>query len=297
MKISLRILPAALLLCCILCMPSPVTARSEDAFIVSDDPYCLPLDLDFENYKPDPDCFTKNSYHDDSLDITLESQKYRGIEFYIARIRVQSPTQLRTAIAGKPNEDVTVMPSRMAKKLNAVLTINSENYTHRKERSYVYRQGIAMRNDAHPDLDVLIIDSEGDFHIFTSKTKKEEIAAFIESGGTPVNAFSFGPALVSDGQRCKLNKNYEHYPNKNTWRTIIAQDGPLSYLFIISTGGTHAEIADFCYNLGVTAAYNLDGGYSSTMLFGEKYIGGRSKGRERAQSDIIYVVTAVQQSD
>lgn len=259
----------------------------------TDDPWYLPLDFSFQNYKADPSAFTEEGYHDESLDITFEEQSWRGITFLIARIRVKSPTQLRTAIAGQPNEDVTVKPSAMARKLNAVLTINADNYTHRNKYSFIYRQGVPLRTCTDPDVDVLVIDRDGDFHIFTAHCTDYPLEEYLLDGEQILQAFSFGPALVIDGQMADLKKDYPYYPNKNTWRSFIAQDGPLSYLFVTSSGGTHEELAAFAGSLNVQNAYNLDGGYSSVMIFNNQYLGGRRASRERAQSDILYVVTAV----
>lgn len=259
----------------------------------TDDPWYLPLDPGFENYAPDPAAFSEKGYHDESLSIVLEERDMKGNRFVIARIQLKSPTQLRTAIAGAPNEDVTALPSSMGRKLHAVLTLNSENYTHRDRLSFVYRQGQELRGCVTPERDVLVIDREGTFHIFLKEEKEYSLSEFMEDDIGILQAFSFGPALIKNGEVVPERHNYGYYPDKNTWRTFIAQDGPLSYLFVISSGGTHQELAAFAATLGVENAYNLDGGYSSVMLLGDRYLGSRSKSKERAQSDILYIVTAV----
>ena len=47
------------------------------------------------------------------------------------------------------------------------------------------------------------------------------------------------------------------------------------------------------YGLGCAQAFNLDGGNSAEMAFGEKVIKGQPGGAERGLSDIIYFATAV----
>lgn len=257
------------------------------------DPWALPMDFTFPNYQPDPNGFTDMSYHDDTLDITVEMTSWQGTKFYIARVKVASPTQLRTAIAGKPNVSSKELPSIMGRKMNAVLTINGEYYTQRTQDIFIYRQGFMFRNDPDRVKDVLIIDSKGDFHIFTSENKKQEIQEFLDAGNVVYQAFSFGPALIANGERVKYRKEYYFYPEDRTWRTFIAQDGPLSYVCVISEGSTHRELAAFAETLNLQAAYNLDGGQSSVMIFNNKYVGNRKKDTEREQSDIIYFVTAI----
>lgn len=258
-----------------------------------EDLYALPLDFSFPNYSPDPAGFRDMTYHDETLDISIEPVTWKGLTFHVAHVKVASPTQLRTAIAGKPNATVTELPSVMGEKLNAVLVVNGEYYTHRTRDIFVYRQGFMLRNAPDPVKDVLIIDDRGDFHVFTSADKAQEIQSFLDAGNTVCQAFSFGPALIADGEQVKFRKDYYFNPDERTWRTFIAQDGPLSYVFVISEGSTQREIYDFAAALDLQAAYNLDGGQSSVMLFNGQYVGDRKKSSERPQSDIIYIVTAV----
>ena len=93
----------------------------------------------------------------------------------MAYFQVKSPTQLRTAVAGRPNESVAALPSQMGKAKNAVLVLNGEYYIQRTKDIFICRQGKVFRDQADPVKDVLVIDDRGDFHIFTSKDKAAEI--------------------------------------------------------------------------------------------------------------------------
>lgn len=275
-----------LLLMCLMLMLG--TALAEGAA------YDLPLDIDFPTYPADPAGFTETTYHDDSLDVRLEEGKHRGVQYHVAYFQVKSPTQLRTAIAGRPNESVAALPSQMGKAKNAVLILNGEYYIQRTRNILIWRQGKEFRDQADPVKDVLIIDDAGDFHIYTSENKAEEIKAFQDNGGNIVNAFSFGPALVINGEKVKLREDYYFYPRERTGRSAVAQVGPLSYAFIYCPAATQQEICDVVAQLNVQQAYNLDGGNSSVMIFNDSYVGGKRRNTEREQSDILYVVTAVE---
>ena len=83
-------------------------------------------------------------------------------------------------------------------------------------------------------------------------------------------------------------------------RTVIAQMGPLEYVFVEaegrvqhSKGVTTDQMGAFMESLGVQTAYCLDGGNSSIMLFNGKYYDANYTDSEREQSDIIYIATAV----
>jgi exopolysaccharide biosynthesis protein len=213
------------LICLLLLCLVPMTAFCESNFN-------LPLDISVGGYVPNPDSFSVDSYQDESLTVKVETRDAGGVYYHIVWVTVKSPTQLRTAVAGKPNQNVTASPIKMAKALNAVFTINGEFYVQRTRDVFIYRQGEMYRNDADPKKDVLIIDDQGDFHIFTSEKKTEEIQNYIDNGGKIVNAFSFGPALVIDGKVAKVRDDYYFDGLHRLPRSVIAQVGPLSYVFV-----------------------------------------------------------------
>lgn len=269
------------------------------SFALAENNYSLPLDISVGGFTP-KGVFTPTTYEDESLSVHIDEILTDKQRVFIAYFTVKSPTQLRTAMAGAPNSMVTALPSRMGKKLNAVLVVNGEFYVQRTHDTIIYRQGEMIRNEPDPLKDVLIIDEAGDFHIFTSENKKEEIEAYKANGGSIVNAFSFGPAYVVDGVPVTPRENYYFTPNEHLSRTVIAQVDELSYAFVMVEGIAHdkigftqKEMADFLATMNFKQAYALDGGQSTVMLFNRKYVGRINKNTERAQSDIVYVVSAV----
>ena len=263
--------------------------------------YSLPVDFS-GGYTPNPHGFTKNSYEDASLSVKMERRDIDGVRYDIAWIKVASPTQLRTAIAGAPNEVVAEKPGRMARSVNAVVAINGDFYTQRKD-GLIYRQGQAFRYVLNPEKDILVIDDLGDLHVFLgSENQTTELLTFLQSGRTIVNAFTFGPAIVKDGVALPIPETYltRFDSNIRAPRTVIAQIGPLEYVFVEaegrvshSKGVTTDQMGEFMAELGVKTAYCLDGGNSSIMLFGGKYYDANYAASEREQSDIIYVCSAV----
>ncbi|MBQ2928949.1 MAG: phosphodiester glycosidase family protein [Clostridia bacterium] len=263
--------------------------------------YSLPVDFS-GGYTPNPHGFTKNSYEDASLSVKMERRDIDGVRYDIAWIKVASPTQLRTAIAGAPNEVVAEKPGRMARSVNAVVAINGDFYTQRKD-GLIYRQGQAFRYVLNPEKDILVIDDLGDLHVFLgSENQTTELLTFLQSGRTIVNAFTFGPAIVKDGVALPIPETYltRFDSNVRAPRTVIAQIGPLEYVFVEaegrvshSKGVTTDQMGEFMAELGVKTAYCLDGGNSSIMLFNGKYYDANYAASEREQSDIIYVCSAV----
>lgn len=281
------------IVCLLLVLPAMALADADPA-------YKLPIDMDFSCYEPNPACFTDSGYKDDSLTVRCEHRKKDGVIYDIIWIDVKHPSQLRTFTAGQPNEPAIELVSAMSRYVNAVAAINGEYYLQRERDIYVWRQGVIYRQKPDPKKDILVIDSKGDFHIFTTKNKEAELKDYLRAGGDIVNAFSFGPALVINGKEQKIRKDYFFNADQRLPRTVIAQKGPLSYVFVVaegkkkdSKGCTHQEMAAFMANLGVKTAYNLDGGQSTVMMFHGKYYLDYYRELEREQSDLVFVTTAV----
>lgn len=261
--------------------------------------YHLPVDFS-AGPKPNPAAYGTESYEDESLSVRMETRDIDRVRYNLAWIKIKSPTQLRTAIAGKPNEVVADRPSRMARRQNAVVAINGDFYTQRRD-GLIYRQGTPFRYELNEEKDALVIDENGDFHIFVA-TQAEELLAFLKSGRQIINAFTFGPAIVKDGEILPLPETYvTRFDNTvRAPRMAVAQIGPLEYVFVEaqgrndeSIGVTSDDMAIFMHSLGVQQAYLMDGGNSCVMLFNGRYYDSNYKESEREQSDIIYVVSAV----
>lgn len=117
-----------LLSLCLLCLLLPALGEEE---------YSLPVDFS-GGYAPQAGNFTENGYEDASLSVKMERRDIDGVRYDIAWIRVKSPTQLRTAVAGNANEVVAEKPGKMARRVNAVVAINGDFYTQRKD-GLIYR--------------------------------------------------------------------------------------------------------------------------------------------------------------
>ena len=83
-------------------------------------------------------------------------------------------------------------------------------------------------------------------------------------------------------------------------RTAIGIVDELHYVFVCvdgrtsdSRGMTVYELAEFMQSLGVSTAYNLDGGGSATMYFNGQVVNTPTSngdlGDEREVSDIVYI--------
>ncbi len=113
-------------------------------------------------------------------------------------------------------------------------------------------------------------------------------------------AFTFGPALVQDGGVCVSQTDEVGKAKASNPRTALGIIDKNHFVLVVSDGRTDEsegfslyELAQFMQGLGVTCAYNLDGGGSSTMVFQGSLVNnptttGNST-KERSVNDIIYI--------
>ncbi len=258
----------------------------------------LPVDL-APGMIPNPAGFTETSYQDESISVNLESREVGDSMFHVARVKIAHPSQLRTALAGPYGTKKTNKTSAMAIANNAVVAMNGDYYNNR-EGGYIARQGETFRKKPSKNLDMLVIDSKGDFHVLV-QSDPEKLTALVKDQVNPiVQAFTFGPALIVDGSLQPLPESYPFNIRRQEPRAAIGQVGPLEYVMVVvdgrrddSPGVTMEDLAAFMAELGCTQAFNLDGGNSATMIFNNAYYSRKTDNSERSVSDIIYFASSV----
>ena len=283
-------------------------AGAEDAALTA--PLTLPWDLS-PGPEPDPAGSAGDTYADPSIRVRLETREEEGVIWHLAFVRIASPAQLRTYTADPGNllSRRTASVSKMARAAHAVVAINGDFYNNdAKEASVEYRMGQKVRYKAYRQKDVLLIDDRGDFHLILAGSRQTnaeqlDILADAFSAHHVINAFTFGPALVVDGRAQAINPHYSYTPNRKDPRSAIGQLGSLSYVLAVaegrgaSSGATMQELADYMAALGCLQAYNLDGGNSSQLVFGDTVLKGQPTASDRTVNDILYFASAMPDSD
>lgn len=272
----------------------------------------LPIDMspgmrpDEASYLPD-----QAGYEDASISVRIYKDRAYDSNILYAHIKIQDPSQLRTAPASTWIHTGNRQAATIAKRYKAVVAINGDFFQFNAER-YIVRQGRRIRNRPTGE-DLLFIDSQGDFHV-AYHARRDDIAQVNQAiealGRTVYNCFSFGPILVDNGQAVfSADQDYFNAaPKKKTQRAILAQLGELEYL-IVSTEGpedpgskglTLAEAAEYTARIGLALrpegcryAYNLDGGSSNSLVLHNEKINSPKNPKKRAVSDIIYFATLV----
>lgn len=231
--------------------------------------------------------------------VELSTYRYEDTTVYVADIRTSDASALRTALAeGTYGRNVTATTSSIAEGVDATLAINGDYYGARNA-GYVVRNGVLYRSTAaSADQEDLVIYIDGSFAII----REGDITAeeLVDAGAWQV--FSFGPGLVMDGEVIVGSSDEVGRAMASNPRTAIGQVGEGHYVMVVSDGRTDEsegltllELASFMRDeLGVTCAYNLDGGGSSTLYYqGDVVNNPTTSGnsiKERSVSDIVYLV-------
>lgn len=283
------------LLCCALMLALlPLSALAE----------VLELPIDTSGGLPFQGKFDRNVtvYEDPSIRVEWNKVENGDTHFnciyYYAKIKIANATQLRTAAVNGFDRGNRAKAQVMAKRTNAVLAINGDFYGARSE-SYVLRQGVVYRDKVGENMDILLIDEDGDFHVLLAADNPAEIDKTTINGKKVINAFSFGPALIVDNQTVLVESSSPTMsaPESRCQRMCIVQTGPLEYMAICvrMVGCTAQEMVELVYELcdNVEVAYLLDGGESSQMVFMGALINKETRSA-REVTDIVYFASAYQ---
>ena len=268
-------------------------------------------------YAPNPDCFLPDNggYIDESLSITIETSfwtedveqvevQQNGVTRVLAiRVKLTDASQFRTALAGPHPSKQTAYASAILSRNNGVLGINGDYFSYHSS-GIIYRNGRQLRFNANNLRELLIIDEAGDFH-YLRPTSQKAWDEYIAAGGTVLHTYWFGPNLIlEDGQpMTKFTNNENNGPWMKSQRMVIGQTGPLEYLIVCCEGPestdfagqgfTLEQMAKLCYTLGMTNAYNLDGGSSTTVVLNGVKISSPSNPKRREVGDCIYFCTLI----
>ena len=250
-------------------------------------------------YFTDEPVLTETSYSDQNIYISIKTVRIEEFSTtaYVADVRVKSAAYLKTAFANdRYGRNQSEYNSVIAASKNAILSINGDNYGSRST-GYVIRNGEVYQDTPSSSREVLAINADGTFYTF----KHSEYTADELYDMFTWQAFSFGPALINDGQII-IGENAEvsQSDRRGNPRTAIGMIEPLHYIFVVSDGRstespglTLYELATFMQSYGVKVGYNLDGGGSTSMVFDGRIINKPTADgiifKERRVTDIVYI--------
>ena len=246
------------------------------------------------------------TYEDPSVTVKITTGRYEETNYMVAYVKVANATQIRSTMSGSYYTDDTIGGIAMAKSTNAALAINGDFFSSRRNVGYTVRMGKEYKNKCNGTYDVMVLDDKGDMHIILAPQKQDMVdfrAQLEANGGSIINAYTFGPALVVNGERQTGFVDMDNAADRSAQRMCLAQIGPLEYLCISSEGPedpgsvglTLEQFSQLVASFeGVINAYNLDGGSSSTMVFNKDKVNSPNNPKRRPLKDILYFASAWQ---
>ena len=196
-------------------------------------------------------------------------------------------------------------PPAVAGKNGAVLAFNGDYASYRWNNIHYPKQrhkvGILLRDGeiksswtkksggtSFPNLDTLAIYPDGLLEVHDSQELTAE--EYPEKGA--VDVLSFGPWMIRDGE---IRNNLNKFAHTRAPRTCLGMIEPGHYIVLmaegrrkVSLGATLDELAEMLREKGCTAAFNMDGGETSCILFMGKQlciVGGSHSNRGYARKE------------
>ena len=265
---------------------SALTGSGEDAEETTDD---TPIGEKFSEQYTDTVVVTENSYTSPDIAIHVSEETVGATTYYLADIYIRDITCFRSALAqdtyGSGFRDSI---ENMALLNNALLAVNGDYYGNTGE-GVVIRNGVIYRAN-RTDCDVCVLYYDGTMKVLPGNTFSVEDA--VAQGAW--QAWTFGPALLdTDGSVLTSFDSTRRIISANP-RTAIGYYEPGHYCLVVadgrgeSAGITLPDLSQLFYSLGCKAAYNLDGGNSSIMVWENEIINNPSGGG-RESSDALLI--------
>ena len=267
---------------------SALTEAAAEEETVADD---TPIAEKFADKYTDTVVVTADSYTspDISISVSEETSADGRITYYLADIYVRDITCFQSALARNTyGSGYRYSIPEMAALNSALLAVNGDYYGNTNE-GVVIRNGVIYRAN-RTSCDVCVLYYDGTMRVMPGSAFSVEEA--IQDGAW--QAWTFGPALLdTDGSVLTSFASTNRIISANP-RTAIGYYEPGHYCMIVvdgrgeSAGITLPDLSQLFYDLGCTAAYNLDGGNSSVMVWQDAVINDPSGGG-RESSDALLI--------
>ncbi len=231
----------------------------------------------------------QGNYQSANVGVSVERRAYAGSVCFIAQIYVQDIRCFATAFSGGRFKGGNSRVTDMARQNNAVLAVNGD-FCSQRDMGPIIRNGTAYSARANSDWDTCVLTYGGELLTFPYRTLDADTLAELGAYQTWV----FGPELLDETGKAKTS--FRSAVTAANPRTAIGYYAPGHYCFLVADGRqrgysgglTMQELSALCEELGLAAAYNLDGGRSSVMATRYGAIS-RPVAGGRAVGDIVYI--------
>ncbi|MEA4969401.1 MAG: phosphodiester glycosidase family protein [Candidatus Pelethousia sp.] len=245
------------------------------------------------------------SYQSDELRIAVTKVEEEGVTYYVADIWMRNINCFRTAFSSGKFQGKRQSAETIAKNNDAILAVNGDFLSGLVIRNGILYRQANLRPTPTPDpLTGYIPLPEGtprperstcvlyfDGRMVTEEFDTFRTKAAMKNG--PWQGWQFGPTLVRGGKAAGDVNAQGRNP-----RCIVGYYEPGHYCLVMidgrkkgySIGMNFDEMIDLSLRLGLTEAYNFDGGGSAIMAFNGEIINRPSgKGEARNLLDMVVI--------
>ncbi len=173
---------------------------------------------------------------------------------------------------------------------NIVAAINGD-YCGYNSKGVTIRNGV-LYGKGIPQFDVCVIYKDGTMVTMPA----DEFDTETELANGAWHVWDFGPTLLKDDGSAITDFSRRRDIKGTNPRTAIGYYEPGHYCFVVAGGrgeqayGVKLEaLAGFMESIGCKSAYNLDGGRSSIMVYGDKIVNEPYQDVNRSNTDMIFI--------
>jgi hypothetical protein len=237
---------------------------------------------------------TDHSYTSDDSSINVEQYTMGTgkdtITYYVADIYLTDIKCLQSGFAENSyGIGYTDTVLAMDQEFDAILAINGDYYGN-GENGVVIRNGTVYRSVSN-NSDVCVLYMDGTMKTYSAEEFNVETA--IAEGAW--QAWCFGPELLDESGRSRSSFTTDGHIAQTNPRSAIGYYEPGHYCFVVvdgrqsgySKGMTLTELSALFERLGCSAAYNLDGGKSSSMTFADTEVNQPCGGGRKVSDSIL----------
>jgi exopolysaccharide biosynthesis protein len=227
----------------------------------------------------------ESSYRSANISVDITNVQKDGVTYFLADIYITDLKYFRSAFASGKYKGEREYVYKIAQDNNAVIAINGDYY--KVNAGPVFKNGEAYRDSVLKD--VLVMFKDGTMRTYESgEFEMDKLKA------DAWQMWTWGPMLLRDGKPMTEFNLPDSIGGFNP-RTAIGYYEPGHYVFVTvdgrqggySKGMKLPELSQLMYDLGCSAAFNLDGGASTQMAFmGEVF---NKPSGDRMDCDILYI--------
>lgn len=222
---------------------------------------------------------TENSYLSENVSITITAQRSHYTDVFVADIYLRSLDSFRRVLGNGRWKGGSQNIKELAHDNQGILVMTGDSSTHFSSGLAIVN-GEWVRSTKSKDRDLCLLYRNGEMVTLTAR--EIDYDALQADRENLWQCFLFGPSLLTaDGQ---AKSDFTAAVRPENPRSVIGYYAPGHYCFVQvdgrgtasqleenrqNRGLTLPELSEFMASLGCTCAYNLDGGQSSVLYFGD----------------------------